>query len=159
MRVWTLDQDHRKVSSDREEVFLVCESLRPDPLRRRALIRRSHMSRSTLTSFSSIRRSTGFTSWRSSRNSLRSPPGLLRFEFLVREAGHVTEDRLLGSGDDQRILSGGDINLGPSPGSAVLLDGAETHDLIGAPVLAISEWTIRPCLISNVPSSLEFALI
>ena len=66
-------------------------------------------------------------------------PGLFRLELVVGKAGHVAENGLLGSGNDQAVFLGGHVNLGPPARSPVLLDGAKAHDLVGAPVLPVTK--------------------
>jgi len=69
----------------------------------------------------------------------QNPTSFLGLEFIVGEAGHVAEDGLFGAGYDEGGFTSGGVNLRPSPGAPILLDGTKPHDLIGPPILSIPE--------------------
>ena len=64
---------------------------------------------------------------------------LFGLEFAVGQARHIAENGPLRAGNQKWFFLSGYVDLGPSAGPTVFLDGTKAHDFIGSPILPIAE--------------------
>ena len=65
--------------------------------------------------------------------------GLFGGELPIREGPHISEDGFLRPRNHKGFLPYGYVDLRPAPGSSILLNRTESHDIVGTPVLPVAE--------------------